>query len=120
MSGNLLTSIVRRPSRAWDAHPPLITGTTSGVLVARGINAPTTQSLLNYTLLTCVCGAIHASQHGWRWPQGRNPWSVYMLLALLDVEANFLVTKVCETPGCHVERVYSNCRGALPLFWAAA
>ncbi|KAF5835255.1 solute carrier family 35, member F1 [Dunaliella salina] len=71
-------------------------GITSGVLAERGINAPTTQSLLNYILLALVCGTIHASRHSWRWPKGRNAWYVYMLLALMDVEANFIVTKAYQ------------------------
>jgi len=84
-------------------------GVTSGVLAARGINAAATQSLLNYALLTVVCGAVHArrsrelqqSQQGeggggkaWTLPPRSNPWYVYCLLALMDVEANYLVTKV--------------------------
>uniref|UniRef100_A0A7S3VHE2 EamA domain-containing protein n=1 Tax=Dunaliella tertiolecta TaxID=3047 RepID=A0A7S3VHE2_DUNTE len=71
-------------------------GVTSGVLAERGINAATTQSLLNYILLALVCGTIHASRHNWRWPNGRNTWYVYMLLALMDVEANFIVTKAYQ------------------------
>ena len=69
-------------------------GITSGILAVRGINAAATQSLLNYALLSCVCGAVHASHHGWRWPASQNAWHVYALLALMDVEANFIVTKV--------------------------
>ncbi|KAL6759305.1 hypothetical protein V8C86DRAFT_1327008 [Haematococcus lacustris] len=69
-----------------------ITGITSGVLADRGINAPTTQSLLNYLLLAVTCGAVQLYRHGLR-PLS-NPWYIYLVLAFLDVEANYLVTKV--------------------------
>jgi solute carrier family 35 protein F1/2 len=68
-------------------------GITSGVLAGKGINAPTTQSLLNYLLLVVVCGGTHMRSNAWRW-KFSNPWHVYALLAFLDVEGNFLVTKV--------------------------
>ncbi len=66
-------------------------GITSGVLASRSINAPATQSLLNYALLAAVCGALHVRAEGWRL---RNKWWTYLVLAALDVQGNFLVTKV--------------------------
>ncbi len=70
-----------------------IMGTTSGMLVARGINMPTTQAVLNYVLLAVTCGAVHLRAAG---PRLRNPWYVYVLLAALDVEGNYLVTKAYQ------------------------
>lgn len=95
-------------------------GTTSEVLAAAGINAPTTQSFFNYVLLAVTCGAVHLRQasaaaradtavHGdlSLLNQGRssrssglqllnNPWWVYLGLAVLDVEGNYLVTRAYQ------------------------
>uniref|UniRef100_A0A7S0WT80 EamA domain-containing protein n=1 Tax=Chlamydomonas leiostraca TaxID=1034604 RepID=A0A7S0WT80_9CHLO len=71
-------------------------GITSQVLANNGINAPTTQSLCNYALLACTCWIVHLWLHKWRLPAAKNKWYVYALLAFLDVEANFLVTKAYQ------------------------
>ncbi|GAX75709.1 hypothetical protein CEUSTIGMA_g3152.t1 [Chlamydomonas eustigma] len=101
-----------------------ITGTTSGVLASSGINAPTTQSFFNYCLLAVTCSIIHwwcTTQHHHSHPNNgtaqplqtacgntkfrlseyipfklSNKWYIYLILAILDVEGNFLVTKAYQ------------------------
>ncbi|GIL87270.1 hypothetical protein Vretifemale_15343 [Volvox reticuliferus] len=51
---------------------------------------PTSQAVLNYLLLAITCGAYHLHKRGLHLS---NPWYIYLFLACLDVEANFLVTK---------------------------
>lgn len=72
----------------------LVTGTgiTSSLLARQGVNMPTTQSLINYGLLSLYLIPL------WRREGSRGlgallrlKWWVYALLALCDVEANFLV-----------------------------
>ncbi|GLC65724.1 hypothetical protein PLESTF_000333100 [Pleodorina starrii] len=70
-----------------------VMGTTSGLLASRGINMPATQSFFNYLLLSITCGAYHLRNRGLRLS---NPWYHYLLLAVMDVEANFLVTKAYQ------------------------
>ena len=65
------------------------TGVFSQLLAARGVNVPTTQSVANYLLL---------STYLLRWSLGRGrsepsalrPWQ-WLLLAIVDVEANYLL-----------------------------
>ncbi|XP_056863256.1 uncharacterized protein LOC108832511 isoform X3 [Raphanus sativus] len=54
-----------------------------------GINVPTTQSFLSYMLLAIVYGCIML----YRRPTIKGKWYHYCLLALADVEGNFLVVK---------------------------
>ncbi|KAG2488437.1 hypothetical protein HYH03_012944 [Edaphochlamys debaryana] len=68
-------------------------GTTSGLLAARDVNMPTTQSVINYVLLAVGCGAFHLWRRG---PKLTNHWAAYLALAVLDVEGNFLVTKAYQ------------------------
>ncbi|KAG2429532.1 hypothetical protein HXX76_010767 [Chlamydomonas incerta] len=68
-------------------------GTTSGLLAERGVDMPTTQAFFNYLLLGLTCGGYHLWKRG---PRLTNRWYVYLLLAALDVEANFLVTKAYQ------------------------
>lgn len=60
------------------------TGITSQALANRNVHIPTTQSLLNYFLLATL----------WFW-RGRAPlkaaWWKYLLIAVADVEGNFLM-----------------------------
>ncbi|GIL56269.1 hypothetical protein Vafri_11618 [Volvox africanus] len=70
-----------------------VMGTTSGLLVSRGVNMPTSQAVLNYLLLAFTCGAYHLHKRGFHLS---NPWYIYFFLACLDVEANFLVTKAYQ------------------------
>ena len=86
-----------------------IMGTTSGMLVARGIDMPTTQAVLNYVLLAVTCGAVHLRAVG---PRLSNPWYVYVLLALLDVEGNYLVIKAYQAGAAarHPARLRSSKR----------
>mmetsp|Transcript_7078 Transcript_7078/g.22401 ORF Transcript_7078/g.22401 Transcript_7078/m.22401 type:complete len:407 (+) Transcript_7078:2-1222(+) len=72
----------------------LIAGTavTSEYLARRGVNAPTAQSFSNYLLLSTVMA--------WRWCTGKRQihvsWYKYLLLAIADVEANYLVVKAYQ------------------------
>ncbi|XP_010524130.1 PREDICTED: solute carrier family 35 member F1-like [Tarenaya hassleriana] len=68
------------------------TGFTSSELARKGINAPTSQSFLNYVLLAVVYGGVMLYQR----PALKAKWYYYLLLALVDVEANFLVVKAYQ------------------------
>ncbi|KDP42859.1 hypothetical protein JCGZ_23801 [Jatropha curcas] len=68
------------------------TGFSSSELAKRGINAPTSQSLLNYVLLAIVYGSIML----YRRKALKAKWYYYVILALVDVEANFLVVKAYQ------------------------
>jgi len=65
------------------------TGFASSELARRGINAPTSQSLLNYILLALVYGVVVLYR--------RQPltikWYYYLILGIIDVEANYIVVK---------------------------
>ncbi|KAK3123935.1 hypothetical protein QOZ80_8AG0638240 [Eleusine coracana subsp. coracana] len=65
------------------------TGFSSSELARRGINAPTSQSLLNYILLALVYGGVLIYR--------RQPltikWYYYLILGIIDVEANYIVVK---------------------------
>ncbi|KAM0884202.1 hypothetical protein ACQ4PT_031149 [Festuca glaucescens] len=65
------------------------TGFSSSELARRGINAPTSQSLLNYILLALVYGSILLYR---RQPLATK-WYYYLILGLIDVEANYIVVK---------------------------
>ncbi|XP_077250657.1 uncharacterized protein LOC143890033 isoform X3 [Tasmannia lanceolata] len=62
------------------------TGFSSSELSRRGINAPTSQSFLNYVLLAIVYGSILIH----RKKALQIKWYYYFMLAIVDVEANFL------------------------------
>lgn len=62
------------------------TGFSSSELARRGINAPTSQSLANYVLLAIVYGAILIGRR----KRMKAKWYYYLLLGLVDVEANYL------------------------------
>ncbi|XP_061367642.1 uncharacterized protein LOC133310691 [Gastrolobium bilobum] len=68
------------------------TGFTSDQLAKKGINAPTSQSFLNYVLLAIVYGSILI----YRRKALKAKWYYYILLGLVDVEANFLVVKAYQ------------------------
>eukprot|EP01119_Soliformovum_irregulare_P000966 TRINITY_DN10713_c0_g1_i1.p1 TRINITY_DN10713_c0_g1~~TRINITY_DN10713_c0_g1_i1.p1 ORF type:complete len:328 (-),score=46.54 TRINITY_DN10713_c0_g1_i1:66-1049(-) len=73
----------------------LITGTgvCSQLLAAKfGISIPTTQTVLNYVLLTIYL-PILLYRNGIRWKERRGRIPIYFILALVDVEANYLVVK---------------------------
>ncbi|WVZ91885.1 hypothetical protein U9M48_037998 [Paspalum notatum var. saurae] len=65
------------------------TGFASSELARRGINAPTSQSLLNYILLALAYGGVLLYR--------RQPltikWYYYLILGIIDVEANYIVVK---------------------------
>lgn len=64
------------------------------MLAGKNINAPATQAFSNYAAIAVTCGFLHYWERGWKW-QVVNAWYVYVVLAFLDVQGNFLVTKVC-------------------------
>ncbi|WJX75074.1 hypothetical protein P8452_58643 [Trifolium repens] len=68
------------------------TGFASSDLAKKGINAPTSQSLLNYVFLMIVYGSILL----YRRKPLKAKWYYYILLGLVDVEANFLVVKAYQ------------------------
>ncbi|KAJ0941547.1 putative solute carrier family 35 member SLC35F1/F2/F6 [Helianthus annuus] len=68
------------------------TGFTSSELARRGINAPTSQSLANYVLLAIVYGGVLISRRNGM----KAKWYYYLLLGLVDVEANYLVVKAYQ------------------------
>ncbi|KAF5783406.1 putative solute carrier family 35 member SLC35F1/F2/F6 [Helianthus annuus] len=68
------------------------TGFSSSELARRGINAPTSQSLANYVMLAIVYGGILL----YRGSGLKAKWYYYLLLGLVDVEANYLVVKAYQ------------------------
>lgn len=66
-----------------------ITASTSTVLARLGLSFPTLQLVLNYSLLAVAYGYLHFGRNKNR-GLSRPAWH-YALLAVLDVEANFLV-----------------------------
>ncbi|KAF8041323.1 hypothetical protein BT93_A0054 [Corymbia citriodora subsp. variegata] len=68
------------------------TGFSSSELAKKGINAPTSQSFLNYVLLAIVYGSIALHR---RQPL-KAKWYYYVILGMVDVEANFLVVKAYQ------------------------
>ncbi|KAK1295104.1 hypothetical protein QJS10_CPA16g00157 [Acorus calamus] len=68
------------------------TGFSSSELSRRGINAPTSQSFLNYVLLAILYGCWMI----YRRRALQMKWYYYLLLSLIDVEANFLVVKAYQ------------------------
>ncbi|XP_074264196.1 uncharacterized protein LOC141586769 [Silene latifolia] len=68
------------------------TGFTSSELARKGINAPTSQSFLNYVLLAIVYGLVMLLKK----KQLKAKWYFYVILGLIDVEANFLVVKAYQ------------------------
>ncbi|KAG8085092.1 hypothetical protein GUJ93_ZPchr0010g10518 [Zizania palustris] len=68
------------------------TGFASSELSRRGINVPTSQSLLNYLLLGVVYGSILIH----RKKPLQMKWYYYLILGLVDVEANYLVVKAYQ------------------------
>ncbi|CAN1833439.1 Solute carrier family 35 member F1 [Linum perenne] len=68
------------------------TGFLSSELARKGINAPTSQSFLNYVLLAVVYGGVLL----YRRQKLKAKWYYYLILGLIDVEANFLVVKAYQ------------------------
>lgn len=65
------------------------TGFSSSELARRGINAPTSQNLLNYILLALIYGGILL----YRRQPLTTKWYYYLILGIFDVEANYIVVK---------------------------
>lgn len=68
------------------------TGIASSHLARVGINAPTTQSLCNYLLLTLVYVPVLL----YRRKKLQVSWYWYVILSIVDVEANYLVVKAYQ------------------------
>ncbi|KAI5079707.1 hypothetical protein GOP47_0005186 [Adiantum capillus-veneris] len=68
------------------------TGVASSRLAFLGIHAPTTQSLCNYILLFIFYGSIFLYQKR----RIEVQWYYYALLAIVDVEANYLAVKAYQ------------------------
>ncbi|GAV69654.1 DUF914 domain-containing protein, partial [Cephalotus follicularis] len=68
------------------------TGFSSSELARKGINAPTSQSFLNYLLLAIVYGSVML----YRKKALKAKWYYYLILGLVDVEANFLVVNAYQ------------------------
>ncbi|XP_022761731.1 LOW QUALITY PROTEIN: solute carrier family 35 member F2-like [Durio zibethinus] len=68
------------------------TGFSSSELAKKGINAPTSQSFLNYVLLTVFYGSVMI----YRRQALKAKWYYYVVLGLVDVEANYLVVKAYQ------------------------
>nr|GLL20179.1 solute carrier family 35 member F1-like [Ipomoea trifida] len=68
------------------------TGFSSSELARRGINVPTSQSFFNYVLLALFYGAIMI----YRKEPLKAKWYYYVILGLVDVEANYLVVKAYQ------------------------
>ncbi|XP_031284058.1 solute carrier family 35 member F2-like isoform X2 [Pistacia vera] len=62
------------------------TGFASSELARKGINAPTSQSFLNYVLLAIFYGSYML----YRRQSLKAKWYYYLILGVVDVEANFL------------------------------
>ncbi len=67
-------------------------GIESELLAEQGINAPTFQNFINYCLLAVTFGSVLL----YRRRPLHQKLRVYALVALLDVEANYLVTKAYQ------------------------
>ncbi|KAK8548329.1 hypothetical protein V6N13_054867 [Hibiscus sabdariffa] len=68
------------------------TGFSSSELAKKGINAPTSQSFLNYVLLAVVYGGVML----YRRQALKAKWYYYVVLGFVDVEANYLVVKAYQ------------------------
>lgn len=68
------------------------TGFSSSELARQGINAPTSQSFLNYVLLALTYGGYML----YRRKPLKAKWYYYLVLGLVDVEGNFLVVKAYQ------------------------
>ncbi|KAL5784929.1 hypothetical protein ACOSQ2_007321 [Xanthoceras sorbifolium] len=68
------------------------TGFASSELARKGINAPTSQSFLNYVLLVIVYGSYML----YKKRALKAKWYYYLILGVVDVEANFLVVKAYQ------------------------
>ena len=77
------------PCYCLPCHP---TGISSQYLADQGINVPTLQSFFNYVLVAVVWGTVRLL---WRKPLKQPIW-IYAALAVVDVEANYLVTKAYQ------------------------
>ncbi|KAF3778298.1 Solute carrier family 35 member F1 [Nymphaea thermarum] len=68
------------------------TGFASSELARKGISAPTSQSFFNYVLLAVIYGGIVLHRR----KKLHAKWYYYVMLAFVDVEANYLVVKAYQ------------------------
>lgn len=71
------------------------TGLFSQLLARNGIDMPTTQNALNYFFLSFSL-ILHAAKNKWKFPQLSSPLWTYAVVALLDLEANYMVVKAYQ------------------------
>ncbi len=72
------------------------TGVTSQLLqTSHSIHVPTTQSFINYTLLTAVFGVSLATRKDFMQVLWKNWWK-YVILGVIDVEANYMIVRAYE------------------------
>jgi solute carrier family 35 protein F1/2 len=71
------------------------TGVFAKLLVLRGVNLPTTTSLVNYVLLAVVYVPV-LLHRGVFFSALRSHWLFFVLVALVDVEANFVIIKAYQ------------------------
>jgi len=72
------------------------TGVTSELLARNhGVFIPTTQSFINYFFLFVIYGSL-LLYRGQFWAAFKKRWWVYLILGVIDVEANFLVVKAYQ------------------------
>lgn len=71
------------------------TGVTSGLLADMGVHIPTAQSFVNYVLLCLTFTMVLACRTSDRNLKSclKTWWWKYLLLAIVDVEANYLIVK---------------------------
>lgn len=90
------------------------TGISSQLLAEFGVDAPTTQSLLNYVLLSGYL--IVLIYRGTLWSSFKSRWWKYLILAFFDVEANYLVVKAYQfTTITRLVSFPSDCQSLITL-----
>lgn len=72
-----------------------LTGLLTTELIQRKVNVPTFQNLLNYLLLGCVYGGL-GLWNGTLIPALKKHWQQLLIIAVADVEANFIVVKAYQ------------------------
>lgn len=71
------------------------TAVTAGLLADRGYSAPTSQSILNYILMSLIFGTGVAMNKR-LWPVLKRDGWKYALMALFDIEGNYLAVRAYE------------------------
>ena len=71
------------------------TGVASSYIAQDGVNVPTTQSFINYFLLAVIFIPVSIYRREFV-PAFKARWWIYMLIAAVDVEANFAFVKAYQ------------------------